>query len=182
MEFVKPITSKAKIDEMKELMWQDGKDRERTLFILGINSGLRISDLLTLKWKDLDGSAVKIKEQKTGKTKRFVLNVSCLEALAAIPQGEPEEYIFETHSTNKRGNPWTRQYVWQFMNRYAHMVGLEEIGTHTLRKTFGFFVYQKTKDITIVQKLLNHSSPQISLRYIGLEQRDLDAVYAGLNL
>ena len=51
------------------------------------------------------------------------------------------------------------------------------IGTHTLRKTFGYHCYQKYDDVVLLQKIFNHSSPQITLRYIGIEQEDIDAVY-----
>ena len=57
-------------------------------------------------------------------------------------------------------------------------VGLEEkIGTHSMRKTFGYHHYQQFKDIVILQKIFNHSSPQITLRYIGVEQDQIDDSY-----
>ena len=58
----------------------------------------------------------------------------------------------------------------------------EKIGTHTLRKTFGYHAYIKTKNIALIQKLLNHSSPSVTLRYIGITQDDLDNVYLNLDL
>ena len=53
---------------------------------------------------------------------------------------------------------------------------------HTMRKTFGYHAYKKGMDITIIQKLLNHSSPSITLSYIGITRDDLDNVYLNLNL
>jgi len=184
MEFVKPIKNREQIEQMKEAIGAEGRYRERVLFILGINSGLRISDLLNLRWKDVSGSSVTVKEQKTGKTKRFPLNDACVEALRSIPKGKPAEYIFVSHS-NRNGSeskPWTRQYIWQILNQAAKAVGLEEVGTHTLRKTFAYHVFTATKNLTLVQKLLNHSSPATTLRYIGIEQEELNACYTGLNL
>ncbi len=184
MEFVKPIKNREDIEKMKDAIGAEGRYRERVLFILGINSGLRISDLLNLRWKDVSGSAVAIKEQKTGKIKRFPLNEACIEALRSIPRGKPAEYIFVSRS-NRNGSdckPWTRQYVWQILNEAAAVVGLAEIGTHTLRKTFAYHVFSATKNLTLVQKLLNHSSPATTLRYIGIEQEELNACYTGLNL
>jgi len=184
MEFVKPIKERGTIEQIKKEMAAEGKTRERVLFILGINSGLRISDLLNLRWKDVSKGSVKIKEQKTGKVKRFPLNSACVEALQSIQKGAANDYIFESHS-NRNGSeskPWTRQYVWQVINHYGALAGLDEIGTHTLRKTFAYHVFAATKNLTLVQKLLNHSSPAITLRYIGIEQEELDACYTGLNL
>ena len=184
MEFVKPIKNREQIEQMKEAIGAEGRYRERVLFILGINSGLRISDLLNLRWKDVSEGSVKVKEQKTGKVKRFPLNDACVEALRSIPRGEPKEYIFVSHS-NRNGSeskPWTRQYVWQVLSEAAAVVGLEEVGTHTLRKTFAYHVFTATKNLTLVQKLLNHSSPATTLRYLGIEQEELNACYTGLNL
>lgn len=57
-------------------------------------------------------------------------------------------------------------------------VGLEEkIGTHSMRKTFGYHHYKKYKNIALLQKIFNHSSPQITLRYIGVEQDEIDDSY-----
>ena len=57
-------------------------------------------------------------------------------------------------------------------------VGLQDkIGTHTLRKTFGYHHYKKFKDIAILQKIFNHSNPTITLRYIGIEQDQIDESY-----
>jgi len=184
MEFVKPIKNRNDIERMKEAIGAEGKYRERVLFILGINSGLRISDLLNLRWKDVTGSSVTVKEQKTGKVKRFPLNAACVEALKSIPRGEGKEYIFVSHSNRNGGDskPWTRQYIWKVLNEAAEAVGLDEIGTHTLRKTFAYHVFSTTKNLTLVQKLLNHSSPATTLRYIGIEEEELNACYTGLNL
>ena len=184
MEFVKPIKNREDIERMKDAIGAEGRYRERVLFVLGINSGLRISDLLNLRWKDVSGSAVAIKEQKTGKVKRFPLNAACVEALKSIPRGEPKEYIFVSKSNRNGGEskPWTRQYIWHVLNEAAKAVGLEEIGTHTLRKTFAYHVFATSKNLTLVQKLLNHSSPATTLRYIGIEQEELNECYTSLNL
>jgi len=184
MEFVKPIKNRSDIEAMKTAMEAEGKDREKALFILGINSGLRVSDLLSLRWKDVTGDTVKIKEQKTRKIKRFPLNTACVEALNSLEKGNPDDYIFVSKS-NRNGaerKPWTRQYVWTVLNHFAAVVGIGEIGTHSLRKTFAYHVFAQTKNLTLVQKLLNHSSPATTLRYIGIEQEELNACYTGLNL
>ena len=69
------------------------------------------------------------------------------------------------------------------LNRYANMVGLNDgIGTHTLRKTFGYHLYKKGVALEYIQKMLNHSSPAITLRYIGITQDQLNDIYVELNL
>lgn len=69
------------------------------------------------------------------------------------------------------------------MNKAARMVGIKgKIGTHTLRKTFGCHFYQQYNDIVMLQKIFNHSTPSITLRYIGIEQEDIDEVYRNFYL
>ncbi len=184
MEFVKPIRGIDEIEAIKNELTAQGKERERVLFVLGINTGLRISDILNLKWEDIETAAVKIRERKTKKIKRFILNDAAREALNSLEKGSPSAFVFESHSNRNGGEkkPWTEQYVWTVLSKAGKACGLESIGTHSLRKTFAFHVYQKTNDLPLVQKLLNHSSAAVTLRYIGIEQADMDACYAGLNL
>jgi site-specific recombinase XerD len=68
------------------------------------------------------------------------------------------------------------------LNDAAREAGIHSVGTHTLRKTFAYHTYRQTKDLALVQRLLNHTSSGDTLRYLGIEQDDLDAVYLGLNL
>lgn len=61
-------------------------------------------------------------------------------------------------------------------------IGLEEIGTHTMRKTFGYWHYQQYKDVAILQEIFNHSSPSVTLRYIGINQDNIDKSYMNFSL
>jgi integrase len=80
--------------------------------------------------------------------------------------------------TTKFKNRLERVAAYKIINATCEEAGLEErVGTHTLRKTFGYHHYQKYKDIAILQKILNHSSPNITMRYIGVEQDTIDYSY-----
>ena len=69
------------------------------------------------------------------------------------------------------------------MNEAARTLGIrEKIGTHTLRKTFGYHAYKAGYDLSQIQKLLNHSSLGVTLRYIGITQEQLDEIYMRLDL
>ena len=71
-----------------------------------------------------------------------------------------------------------KEQAYKILNKAVRAVGMtRRIGTHTLRKTFGYHCYQKYDDVVLLQKIFNHSSPKITLRYIGIEQEDIDAVY-----
>ncbi|MDD3654917.1 MAG: site-specific integrase [Desulfotomaculaceae bacterium] len=187
MEFVQPIRDKKQIDAMKKVL-KVGSVRNYALFTLGINSGLRISDLLKLTVADVldDRGKVKdrisLREKKTGKSKDFPLGKTAKKALAEhllTWAHKPEGYLFRS----KKGGALTRQQAYNIINAAARAVGIrEKIGTHTLRKTFGYHAYQNGTDITVIQKLLNHSAPSVTLAYIGITRDQLDDVYLTLEL
>jgi integrase len=169
MELVQPIRDQKKIQEMKEAL----SPRDSFLFTLGINVGCRISDLLQLKVKDIRGkSHLVIEEEKTGKTKRFFLNKSLQNIIGLYTQGmDSNDWLFPSRKGDK---PITRIQAYRVLNKAAEEVGLDEIGTHTLRKTFGYWFYKKHKDVAMLQEMFNHSAPSITLRYIGINQDTLD--------
>ncbi|QSX06445.1 tyrosine-type recombinase/integrase [Sedimentibacter sp. zth1] len=71
-------------------------------------------------------------------------------------------------------SPLSRQRVYDILNKVADTLNISKIGTHTLRKTFGYHFYQQTKDVAILQEIFNHSSPNITRRYIGIDQDVMD--------
>jgi len=196
MKEVQPIRDTKKIDAMKAIMKGESNYRDLLLFTLGINTGLRISDILALKWSSfLNGgkllkveSKLNVVEIKTKKVKTFVLNKSVMEALKlyynSLGNVDPNAPVFSSRkSDNGSPRPLSRVGAWMLLNRYAHMVGLNDgIGTHTLRKTFGYHLYKRGVNLEYIQKMLNHSSPAITLRYIGITQDQLNGIYYELNL
>lgn len=202
MEFVQPIRDKAKIDAMKKLL-KASNMRDYVLFTLGINSGLRISDLLTLTVGDVAikgkktpsiSDRITLKEAKTGKTKSFPLGETAKKAIREYIKSQkydcsdPEQRSIPLFPSRKKGiergsRPISRIQAYRILNDVAKVVGIEErIGTHTLRKTFAYHAYQSGYDLSMIQKLLNHSSPGVTLRYIGITQDEMDNVYLSLNL
>ncbi len=170
MQLVQPIRDKKKIDDIKSVLKENGT-RDLLLFNMGINTGLRISDLLKLKVIDVrKKSHVEIKEQKTGKTKRFpILGGLQLMIDEYTRNKDCSEYLFK--SRNGHNKPLTRVMAYMIINKACRRCGIQDnIGTHTLRKTFGYHHYQSFHDVAILQYLLNHSSPSITLRYIGVTQ------------
>lgn len=186
MEFVQPIRDKKTLKTMKKIL-KVNNVRDYCLFVLGINSGLRISDLLTIKVSDVldDRGKIKdriiIREKKTNKLKDFPLGETSRKALKEyIDTSKPQQSLFPSR---KGARPITRQQAYRILNDAARSIGIkEQIGTHSLRKTFGYHAFQAGVDITRIQKLLNHSSPGVTLAYIGITQDELDNVYLNLNL
>ena len=67
-----------------------------------------------------------------------------------------------------------REWAYRVLNRAGRMVGVSEVGTHTMRKTFGYWHYKQYHDIALLQEIFNHSAPSITLRYIGIRDEDKD--------
>lgn len=178
---VQPIRDKRKIEEMKNELLKGGL-RNYFLFYLGINTGLRISDILSLKAEDIRNSTHLVtKEKKTGKIKRFKINNGLYDEIQKYILGmADEEYLFKSQKGDNK--PISRVQAYRILNECAGNIGLSEIGTHTMRKTFGFHFYQKTKDVALLQELFNHSSPSITLRYIGINQQMMDNAVDDFNL
>jgi integrase len=187
MNFVEPIKDVKKIDAIKKLL---KNKRDILLFTMGINSALRVSDLLKLTIGDvLDGNrkvrpSIVLKERKTDKTKTFPLNESVKRELKAYlaERGEvnDKEPLFPSRKGQKA---LSRIQAWSILNTVGQLVGLDNIGTHSLRKTCGYFLYKKSGgNLALVQKLLNHSSSGDTLRYIGIDREQMDNAYLELNL
>jgi integrase len=180
MKFVQPIRDKRKIEELKSILKRQS-GRNYFLFALGINTGLRISDLLPLRVLDLKNNHhIILTEKKTGKVKRFKINYELEQIINEYIDGlKDNDFLFPSGRTNK---PLSRIQAYRILSDAAEMANLKEIGTHTLRKTFGYFFYQKTKDVALLQELFNHSSPSVTLRYIGINQDIMDKAMEDFSL
>jgi integrase len=179
MNTVQPIRNKRDISRMKSAL----NGRDKLLFIIGINSALRISDLLTLKVGDIRGkNTLTVYESKTKKTKHFRLNSSVVRAISELIPKEAgdSDWLFPSR---KRGQPISRVQAYRILNTAAQRVGIDyKFGTHSMRKTFGYFAHQQGVDLALIQTILNHASQRETLRYIGVEQDDIDDVYAAVSL
>ena len=155
---------------------KENSQRDYVLFMFGVYSGLRISDVLKMRVRDVkDKDYIYIHEQKTDKEKRFPIHEELKEILQSyIADKKDFEYLFK--SRQGQNKPLTRTRVYDILNKAAKEFGLENIGTHTMRKTFGYFLYQQTKDVVAIKEILNHSDISTTLRYIGVVQEAKDKV------
>ena len=179
------------IDTIKNILFSRNI-RDHCLFTLGINSGLRISDLLSLQIKDVvdeNGEireCIQLRDKKTNEMKKIPL---CEVARTAIGeylktrQFTFEEPVFLSKKHPNGKAPLQRDQAYKIINSVAHEIGIaEKIGTHTLRKTFGYHAYKSGISIEIIQKFFNHATPAVTLRYIGITPEDLAIVCLNLNL
>lgn len=179
MNVVEPIKDIKDIRKIKAFLSKNKRDS--LLFSFGINSDLRISNILALDVCDAkDKDYVEIKEKKTSKYKRFPLNKKLqLEIAEFVEKKNLEEPLFWTQK-NRRLD---RIQAYKILNKAAKNANVNiHIGTHSLRKTFGYHHYQKFKDVVLLQKIFNHSTPTVTLRYIEIEQDEIDYSYSNFIL
>ena len=175
MTTVEPLRKMSDLRKIEKILAAQSM-RNLVLFTIGTNCGLRISDILALNIGDVKGkNYIQLKEKKTGKFKKIPINSKLKPMLAKYTKGKnPNEPLFKTIFKNRLD----RIAAYRIINDVCAKAGLEEkIGTHTLRKTFGYHYYKMYKDIVMLQKIFNHSTPQITLRYIGIEQDKIDESY-----
>ena len=177
VETIRKISQIRKIEKLLNLQ----NKRNLILFTIGINCGLRISDILSLNVGDVKNkNFIEIKEKKTGKFKKFPINSKLKPMLDDfVKNRKNNEPLFLSIFNNRL----ERIGAYYIITDVCKKAGLEEkIGTHTMRKTFGYHHYKKFKDIAMLQKIFNHSTPQITLRYIGIEQEEIYQSYSNFIL
>ncbi len=182
MKYVQPIRDRNKIEEIKAILMENGT-RDLLLFMMGINTALRISDLLKLRVLDVRNKThLEIKEQKTGKLKRFPLRGN-LQVLISeyIAHKQDYEYLFQSRIGENK--PLSRIMAHLIISKACKKARVKErISTHSLRKTFSYHHYQMFHDVAILQHLLNHSSPSVTLRYIGITDDNVEETLKNFEL
>lgn len=174
---VKPIKDKNILNQFATELYQSKNgQRDLLIFKIGITTGLRISDILNLKVTDvrnkIETEIVEIKTKKVRQLNLKKLTNNIITYLADIHDEESEWLFYSPRDHSKRLS--CHQY-YKILQKTAEALEMDYIGTHTLRKTFAYHYYLRTKDLTMLMKILNHSSQSITLKYIGIEQEEISA-------
>lgn len=188
-----PIKKTSEIELIKNYFLGKSKWRDYTLFVLGINTSLRISDLLSLKWHDVynfDSKTFKkhltITEKKTQKKNSIALNNHALGALKTYSLHLPDLFLPEYYIFLNRSNknvPIKRNRAYNIMRQAAKETGIEGvICCHSLRKTFGYHAWKRGVPSAIIMEIYNHSSMEVTKRYLSIDQDDKDDVFKNLLL
>lgn len=178
---VEPIRDLEKIQEIKAYLLQRSY-RDYFLFTFGINSGLRISDILPLRVMDVKYTRhLKVREKKTGNARKIIITESLKHEIEKYTKSLADsDYLFPSR---KGGLPISRIQAWHIIHEAAKACRVEgPIGTHTLRKTFGYHFYQRYKDVAMLQYIFGHSSPSVTLRYIGINDDMVDEALESFSL
>ena len=182
-----PIRNKKTIKAI-EMYLKNTNFRNYGLFKVQLNTGLRISDVVKLKYDDVFDKNGNIKkhisltEKKTKKNRIIFINnelkTVCKE-LKDYFNIKSWQYIFK--SRKGQNKPLTTTQVHRIYQTIGKTFNLDNFNSHSLRKTFCYFIYQKNKDINLIMKIMNHSSAAITLRYIGITDDDIDDIYSSLD-
>lgn len=180
MNYVEPIRDLNKLEEIAKYL-KNTNLRNYILFGIGIYSGLRISDILKLKVRDVKNrDLISIREGKTRKLKTFAINPNIKRELNKYCEGkDPNEYLIKSREGGNKS--LTRAMAYNILRETGEMFGVNSLGTHSLRKTFGYHFYLKYKDVVSLQKMFNHTDPSITLRYIGIEQSYFNKLMKSMN-
>lgn len=178
------------IDSLKE----DARYRDCMLIACGCFLGLRISDLLRLKWADLKESKVTTTEKKTGKERILKVNARLREiadmCYREMEIQDPQEFVFCSRTYGSY-SPMSRQMAFKILKECKETYGIrsaEVLSTHSLRKTFGRRVWLQECEkgrgeqaLLLLQDVFGHSSMAITKRYLGIRQDEILSVYDSLN-
>ena len=181
---VEPIRDEKKIMAIRSMLKGGKHPRDYLIFVLGVNFALRIADLLSLRVSDVLDEQYEvrqhftIREGKTGKAKRIKINGTAKEAIqwyfGKVGYPESDSYLFP--SLRSQG-PVDAVRVWTLMKAWCEAVGIKErIGTHSLRKTWGYHARMKGVPLELIQAKFGHSSPAVTRRYIGITADEIAAI------
>ena len=186
MGTTQPIRNKKTLENFRNYYKkEENKPRNYALIVFGLNSALRISDILNLKWKDVCNSAgylehIIVTEKKTGKKNVLALNRAMKEALdyyrKTIETIDSEHYIFSSQKVKDEPIKGSKEF--RIIQKAATTCGMKEtVSCHSLRKTFGYYAWKNGTPPALLMSIYNHSSYEITKRYLGIEQLDKDEVY-----
>lgn len=200
-----PIKCINDIARVSEWFLNRERYRDNMLFIVGINFGLRVSDLLSLRFSHLITEEFQFRttfpilEKKTSKTRKVAknrhvtINDAVVDAVTLYLEQTPgvslSDYMFTSESNNGKNvnRPMSRVSVHRILKEVAAELGLDiQIATHTLRKTFAYHQMlisnNDPRRLLLLQKMFGHSSVAQTLEYIGITNEEIEAAYLELNL
>lgn len=199
MKFVQPIRDVGTIVQIKNYL-KVRSFRDYLMFSMGIHSGLRIADLLNLQvWQVRNqmhvtfiASKTKNRKRKRRKEKKFIIHPDYRDDLEIyIRDMSDYAYLFASRQRKTKsgavGEPICRETAWRMLSKAAKHFGLEEIGCHSLRKTWGYHLITSTPPsqaayvMALLMEAFGHETQEETLRYLGLTQDALDTMILRLS-
>lgn len=160
-------------DFMAEL--DEGRNGKRNvlLFKIGLATGLRISDIVKIRAEDVRGKTeFELTEKKTGKKRKVYLHNVLTELTEYLNTLDKDDVWLFGNTWDNSKHISSNQY-YKVLQKVADSLKLDYIGTHSMRKTFGYWYYKEYKDVATLMTIFNHSSPSITLKYIGITDEEI---------
>jgi len=184
-----PIRDKKQTASLIRYYKDRGQLRNYTLITMGLYTALRISDLLSLTWDDVYDfkhhcikKVLHLSEKKTEKAKSLALNrevITALSLLLPLIRISPDEALFKSRKTGKAIG---RVQAYRIVRHAADALEFHNrVSCHSLRKTFGYHAWKKGVSPVVIMEIYNHSSLDVTRRYLGVTQDDKNKVYLELN-
>ena len=179
MQLVEAVKTQAEVQQItrKLILNAKGSSLYADIWSFGLQVALRISDLLEVTFEQALTGRLVLKEGKTGKSRSIDLNSKAVEIVKARRAAHPDHtYLFEVESNRAKGKPVSRVAVAVAFKAVGDELGIQ-LGTHSMRKTRGWLMHSSGVSIEKIARVLNHSSPAITMAYIGLTQAEVDSTY-----
>lgn len=182
---VDPIRDTKDIKLIKKILHD--RPRDLALFVVGVNTNLRASDLLRIRVGDVrglrPGEYFTLREKKTGKLRSITINKAVFEAidglLRTLPKPDDNDLLFQSRKKNSRGGMLTVSYLNSLVKGWCREINLRgNYGAHSLRKTFGY-IHRTVfgTDIPTLMEMFNHSTQRQTLTYLGIQPREINDAY-----
>ena len=192
MSTTQPIKDTKELEKLENYYLKTEPNlRNYALIIAGLNTALRISDTVSLRWRDVYDfknerffSHIIIREKKTKKETKIAINESLKNALelykASLKKLKPDNFVFHGRQVYV---PLSRAQAYRIIHKVGEELDFSQpISCHSLRKTFGYYALNSGTNPSVLMVIFNHSSFNITKRYLGIEQEDKDEVFLNINL
>jgi integrase len=180
MNDVDGLSNRAELAMIEAKLLKHGGQIYADIWQLGLNTALRITDLLSLRMQDVQGQEnLTLLEGKTGKTRQIKLNARALEVINRRVANHPRHtWLFQSDAARARSaqKPINRSTVARKFQEIGEIVGVN-LGTHSMRKSRGAVMYVEGVPLETISKVLNHSHPAVTMRYIGLTKKAVAETY-----
>lgn len=192
MGTTQPIRKISDIKRLKAYFLEKGEVRNYTMITMALNTSLRIGDLLALSWGDVYNfntlsyrGHIDVLEQKTRKKNYIPVNIEAKASLEllreTLSEVRPEHYIFKSRVGENRHI--TRSRAYNVIKQAVKELDIEgNISCHSLRKTFGYQAWKIGFPPALIMNIYNHSSIEITKRYLSIDQDDIDDLFMHNNL
>ena len=181
---LRPIRSKKAIEHIKAILGNNRRDL--CLFTLGINTAYRANELLSLRYSQIKnlsvGDSLNVKQSKNDKHRRVTLNRNAAHALHNYIRHD--EHFWDVDSDNRylfysrRGEVLKIPTVNNMVKQWCQAVGLKgNYGSHTLRKTWGYWQYKRGTPLPLLMVAFGHSTQQQTLSYLCIQAKEIEEIY-----